>query len=222
MRLIDLTRPIYAGMPVYPGDRGVTLDLSSSFDDKEYQITELRFGSHTGTHVDAPRHFLKGRPSLMELPLDAFVGEAVCVSAVTYFAGGEEHPVIELPDHEKIRIHEGDRVIISTDWEKKSGTDAFYQKYPIFAEDLVTFLIDMKIRMLGVDLPTLEAVPSLGEPYTMHRMLLSRGIVLVEGLINLYELTDSRFFFSAAPLLYENGDGSPVRAYAMVEDECMP
>lgn len=77
------------------------------------------------------------------------------------------------------------------------------------------FLLGQKIRLLGVDLPTVESV---GEPFAMHRALLSKDIIPVEGLVNLVELIDRRFLFSAAPLVLENGDGSPVRAYAIVED----
>lgn len=218
MKIIDLTRKIHTGMPVFPGDPGVTLNLVSSHGKDVCQVTELRFGSHTGTHLDAPLHFLKDKESLTELPLDTFIGEAVCLRAKLYYAGGEAHPVIELADSDKCKIRPGDRVIISTGWEEKAGTDAFFQNYPIFSEELLVFLMNMKIRMIGIDLPTVEAVESAGDPFAMHRMILSRGIVPVEGLVNLSGLVGHRFFFSAAPLLLENGDGSPVRAYAMVEE----
>jgi len=218
MKIIDLTRKIHAGMPVFPGDPEVTLDLMSSHGKDVCQVTELRFGSHTGTHLDAPLHFLKDKKSLSELPLDTFVGEAVCLRAKLYYAGGEAHPVIELADSDKCKIRSGDRVIISTGWEEKSGTDAYFQNYPIFSAELLAFLVNVKIRMIGIDLPTVEAVESAGDPFAMHRMILSRGIVPVEGLVNLSGLVGRRFFFSAAPLLLENGDGSPVRAYAMVEE----
>jgi len=218
MKIIDMTRKIQAGMSVYPGDEGVTLNLTRSHEKDGYQITELRFGTHTGTHMDAPLHFLKDRKALEDIPLDTFVGEAVCVSAKLYYAGGDPHPVIEMSNAEKCRIRPGDRVILSTGWEEKSGTDAYYQNYPVFSAQLLSFLMNMKICMLGVDLPTVEAVESVGDSFAMHRILLLRGIIPVEGLINLSGLTGRRFFFSAAPLLVENGDGSPVRAYAMLED----
>lgn len=215
MKIMDLTRKIYAEMPVYPGDPGVSLDAMCTFEDNICQVTLLRFGSHTGTHLDAPRHFLPDGKTLPELPLDIFVGEAVCVRARIYYAGGEAHPVIELGAEERARIQPGDRVLISTGWEEKSGTTAYFEGYPIFSAELLVFLLDRQIRLLGVDLPTVESV---GEPFAMHRALLSKDIIPVEGLINLVELIDRRFLFSAAPLVLENGDGSPVRAYAILED----
>lgn len=218
MKIIDLTRKIYAGMTVFPGDPGVTLNLMSSHGKDVCQVTELRFGSHTGTHLDAPLHFLKDKRALSELPLDTFVGEAICLRAKLYYAGGEAHPVIELADSDKCKIRPGDRVILSTGWEEKSGTAAYFEFYPVFSAELLAFLMSMKIRMIGIDLPTVEAVESVGDPFAMHRMILSRGIIPVEGLVNISGLAGCRFFFSAAPLLLENGDGSPVRAYAMIEE----
>ena len=98
MRMIDLTRKIYAGMPVYPGDPGVSLDPMCTFEDNICQVTLLRLGSHTGTHLDAPRHFLPDGKTLPELPLDIFVGEAVCVRARIYYATqvADQQPTIVL------------------------------------------------------------------------------------------------------------------------------
>jgi len=215
MKIIDLTRKIYAGMPVFPGDPGVSLDPMCSFEDNVCQVTELRFGSHTGTHLDAPRHFLPEGPALPAVPLETFVGEAICVQAKVYYAGGETHPVIELSDEDCARIRPGDRLIISTGWDEKADTHAFFVGYPIFSEKLVAFLLQSKICMLGVDLPTIESV---GESTYMHKALMGIGILPVEGLLHLSGLVGRRFFFSAAPLNLENGDGCPVRAYAMIEE----
>jgi len=231
MGIIDLTRKISAGMPVYPGDPGVSLNLLCAHGTDPCQVTDLQFGSHTGTHLDSPLHFLRDGKGLTELSLERFVGEALCLKAGLYYAGGEEHPVIELSDEEKSKILPGDKLILSTGWEDKSGTDEYYVRYPIFSAELLDFLMSKGIRLLGVDLPTVEAVDSFhggketqaGEirrdPHAMHKTMLGRDIIPVEGLINLRTLIGRRFFFCAAPLLLENGDGSPVRAFAIVEDE---
>lgn len=230
MSLIDLTRKIYEGMPVYPGDPQVSLAPLCTHETVGYQVTGLSLGSHTGTHVDCPRHFLKSGAALAEVPLDAFVGEAVCVrgrllppansvAAVAASGSSDEapcaaHPVIDLPGEEREKIRPGDRVIVSTGWEAQAGSEAYFLDFPIFSADLVSFLLSREIRMLGIDIPTV--VSEGPDREAMHIALLSRGIVIVEGLVNLEAVTGKRFFFSAAPLPLENGDGSPVRAYAML------
>jgi len=216
MKILDLSRKIHAGMPVYPGDPAVSAYLRCTHEKDGFQLTEIRMGSHTGTHLDAPRHFLPDKETITEVPLDSVVGEAVCVRAKLYYAGGEEHPVIRLVNEDLAVIRPGDRVIISTGWEEKSEKDSFFRGYPIFARDLLASLADLHLRMIGVDLPTVEG-DKTGAAET-HRMFLSHGTILVEGLVNLSELVGRRFFFSAAPLLFVNGDGAPVRAYAMLEE----
>jgi len=218
MRIIDLSSKIHEGMNVFPGDPCVSLHLTSAHDADAFQVTELRFGSHTGTHIDAPRHFLAGGAAITEVPLDSVVGDAVCIKAKIYYAGGELHPVIDLSEEDKSAIRTGDRVLLSTGWEEKAGTPAYFLGYPVFAKELLLFLLEKKVRMIGIDLPTVESNIDPDDTFAMHRMILSHGIIPVEGLINLSELAGKRFFFAAAPLLLENGDGSPVRAYAVMEE----
>ena len=218
MKIIDLSRRIHEAMPVFPGDPGVFLKPVCTFEKNGCRVTELCMGSHTGTHIDAPRHFLENADAVTEIPLDSLVGEAVCVRADLSCTAGGQHPVLELSDEKRAQIRSGDRVIISTGWEEKSGTPAFFHEYPIFAEELLTFLISKKIRMIGIDLPTVESNSDPQDSSAMHKIILTRGIIPVEGLVNLSELIGRRFFFSAAPLPLKNGDGSPVRAYAMIEE----
>ena len=210
MNIIDLSGQIYEGMSVYPGDPGVTLMKLADFPSDECRVTELKMGSHTGTHVDTPAHFLPNGKSLTEMPLAQYVGEAVCVKASLRF--DLSRPVIFLSSEERNRIRRHDRVIISTGWEKNAGSDAYFQDFPVFSNELLEDLISLEILLIGVDLPSVEDMTSAE---SAHKKLLSREIVIVEGLINLATLQETRFFLSAAPLRICGGDGSPVRAYAI-------
>ncbi len=210
MNIIDLSGQIYEGMSVYPGDPGVTLMKLADFPSDECRVTELKMGSHTGTHVDTPAHFLPNGKSLTEMPLAQYVGEAVCVKASLRF--DLSRPVIFLSSEERNRIRRQDRVIISTGWEKNAGSDAYFQDFPVFSNELLEDLISLEILLIGVDLPSVEDMTSAE---SAHKKLLSREIVIVEGLINLATLQETRFFLSAAPLRICGGDGSPVRAYAI-------
>ena len=215
MKYIDLSQRIEPTMEVYPGDPGVKFSARTSYEKEGCLVTQLEFGTHTGTHLDAPKHFLRNGAGVEEIPLESLSGEAVCVRARLHYAGSAGHPVIELDDTERARIMRQDRVLVYTGWESTVGTAEYFDKYPIFSLSVLEFLIKKRIRMLGVDLPT---VVCKGDEFSeMHMELLSRAIIPIEGLVNLSTLAGRRFFFSAVPLKLAGGDGSPVRAYAMVK-----
>lgn len=216
MKIIDLSMDISAGMIVFPGDPGVTLDLINHFSKDLCQVTELCFGSHTGTHVDAPRHFLPEGSTIVDLPLASFVGEAICLKPEISSGLGQDHPVMNLSEEQKSLIRENDRILFSTGWDKYAGTSAYFQGYPVFSESLTGFLLKKRPILIGADLPTLE---NQGDPFWMHREMFAGNTVFAEGLINLTQLEGKRFFFSAAPLKLAQGDGSPVRAYGIVEED---
>ncbi len=217
MEIRDLSSVIREGMVVFPGDPGVSLEIRCTYEKNGCQVTGLNFGSHTGTHIDAPRHFLENGAPLTDVPLDSVVGEAICLEATLRREDGTDHPVISLSQNDLDRINPGDRVILSTGWEEKAGTAAYFIGYPIFDRELMLAFIGLNVRMIGIDLPTVEWTGNPGDPFEMHKAILSRGMIPVEGLVNLRDLIGKRFFFSAAPLPLENGDGSPVRAYAIVD-----
>ncbi len=217
MEIRDLSSVIREGMVVFPGDPGVSLEIRCTYEKNGCQVTGLNFGSHTGTHIDAPRHFLENGTALPEVPLDSVVGEAICLEAVLRKEDFTDHPVISLSENDLNRINPGDRVILSTGWEGKAGTAAYFIQYPIFDRELVLALMGLHVRMIGIDLPTVEWTGNPLDPFEMHKAILSCGMIPVEGLVNLKDLKGKRFFFSAAPMPLENGDGSPVRAYAIVD-----
>lgn len=219
MEIKDLSTVIREGMVVFPGDPGVSLEIRCTYEKNGCQVTGLSFGSHTGTHIDAPRHFLENGAALPEVPLDSVVGEAICLEAALRREAGTDHPVIDLAESDLARIKSGDRVILATGWEEKSGTAAYFIRYPVFDRNLILELIGRNVRMIGIDLPTIEWTGNPGDPFEMHKVILSRGMIPVEGLVNLKDLIGKRFFFSAAPMPLENGDGSPVRAYAILDTD---
>lgn len=211
--ILDLSMRLFSGMAVFPGDPGVRIEMDRGFPQNEYQVTSLRFGSHTGTHIDAPRHFLPDGASVTDIELQSFVGEAICVRPILREAEGR--PVIELSVEQRSKIRAGDRIVFSTGWEEKAGTAEYFGNYPLFSDDLITFLLEKRPLLIGADLPTLAGP---GDPFRMHREFFKGQTVFVEGLVRTGELPEGRFFFSAAPLKIENGDGSPVRAYAIVDE----
>lgn len=215
MQIIDLSVTISQGMTVFPGDPGVSLELKDSFPDDVCQVTMLHFGSHTATHVDAPRHFLPEGTVLDAVPLDSFVGSAVALRV--QFDGKTEdgHPIMSISEEQRRLVEDHDRIIFSTGWEEHTATPQYFLEYPVFSEELLSFLASKSPKLIGADLPTLA---SASDPFLMHRLLFRKQTVFAEGLVGLAPLCEKRFFFSAAPLKLYGGDGSPVRAYAVLEE----
>ena len=211
MVLRDLSQKLQEGMPVYPGDPAFQARPLLSVEKDGMNVLSLSFGTHVGTHVDVPRHFLSDGAAVDALPLDRFCGPARLLRLP--HRPGEP---IRIPDGALDDVRRDEILVVRTGWEREAGTSRFYTDCPVYAADVPERLVASGIKALGVDLPT---VVSEGEPRAMHVALLSAGIVLVEGLVGLDALQRATFRFYALPLRLAAADGSPVRAFAVEEGE---
>ena len=208
--LVDLTHPVYPGMPVYPGDSEVDFETEHSYDSAGYRVTEVTLNTHAGTHIDAPSHYsADGITVDADAILSACVGTAIVVDIGNRPAGAEITP----PDLGSAlnSVGEGDRLLLASGWSGMFGSEGFFGDFPSISKELALTLAGRSIALIGVE------TPSLHTEYdeTIHRILLSAGIVIVESLANLRLLGEGRVFFSAAPLRLKGLDGSPVRAYGI-------
>lgn len=173
------------------------------------QVSLFSLVTHLGTHVDAPLHFVKNGKTTAEMNLDRYCGQAVCLEVPTV-------PMDKLLDVSGILeknsalIKPGDIIILSTGWEDKVGTPEYFD-FPDFDPSIGAVLEKYGAHGIGFDLPSIDRAG------TAHQNVLSRDISIIESLINLKQLIGKRFYFSAVPLKFSDGDGSPVRAYAVTE-----
>ena len=224
MIIHDLSVALREGMDVFPGDPPFRASAAAVFERDGCNVTDLSMGTHTGTHIDVPRHFLRDGAPLEELPLDRFVGTAVFADVAT--AAGETG-IIDLKRLDLSMVQPGDFLVLYVGWEEKRGTPGFFTGLPAFAVGTAAHLERLGVRLLGMDMPTLlsdgdfpPVVPSTGIPAgmtAMHTELLSRGILILEGLIGLVPLIGRRLRLFCLPLKIVGSDGSPVRAIA-IED----
>jgi kynurenine formamidase len=196
-------------LPFLPGgDKPLAWTHDADHETGPAQVSTARIGSHLGTHVDAPLHFIRGGRTTASMPLSSYVGTAACLSAEGLVAGGAIRLEAILERDGRL-LHEGDFLIVRTGYETLVGTEAYFD-FPVFPENAGALLEARGIPALGMDTPSIGGIPE-------HRDVLGRGIAIFESLVNLAPLVGKRFFFSAAPLKFEDGDGSPVRAYAVTE-----
>ena len=206
MRIYDISLPIYAGMPLWPGDPGVVVERVNKMEEgAESNVSRLSLGVHTGTHIDAPYHFLGGSSLRVEqLSLKTLTGRAY---------------VLDLPDVERItasvleaaEIPPRTRRLLfktrnSSFWGDK--TLGFQEDFVAISPDGAQHLVERGVRLVGIDY---LSVAPYKESVATHRILLEGGVVVVEGL-DLSRIEQGRYTLHCLPLKIADCEGAPARA----------
>jgi arylformamidase len=190
--IIDISRPVGADTPVWPGDPPVAVEPVARLEAGDpAAVSSLRLGTHTGTHVDPPAHFFPGGATVDELPLDVLVGPALVVDLSP--GGTEPGSAERLPA--LARGHA--RILV------KTGATA-----GVLNAEIARQLVQTGLRLVGVD--TLSIEPATDD-YPVHRALLAASVVIVEGL-DLSAVDPGEYDLVCLPLRITRGDGAPARA----------
>ena len=200
---IDVSVPITDGMLNWPGDPKVIIKRAIDIDKGDpANVTKLNMGAHTGTHMDAPCHFLNKRAGIEKMPLDAGIGKA----RVIEISDKEEITVGELKPH---RIRKGERVIFKTANSNSRWFErAFNNKYIALNLEAARYLAERKIRTLGVDYLSISSPTS--DASEIHKIILGSGVWPIEGLY-LANIKPGDYEMICLPLRLVKSDGSPVR-----------
>ncbi|ROR67224.1 cyclase family protein [Agrococcus jenensis] len=211
-RLVDLSHPIRDGMPVYPGDPGVSIGPALTVDADGVDVAGIRMGSHTGTHVDAPSHTVRGGRTMADVGLDELVGDAV-VLRVPGLAEGEVYDWDRLEAHGSLPAQLPPIVLIDTGWARWFD-DERRTRHPALAAEAAEELLRRGMRVLGVDTLSPDATAG-GAAFPVHDAVLGSGRLIVENVANLDAVPD-RVRVGFFPLRLA-GDGAPVRAVAFLD-----
>lgn len=206
MRIYDVSLTISPGLPVWPGDPAISLERIAKMEDgANANVTQLKMGAHVGTHVDAPYHFLGGKaPTVEQLSLSVLTGRAYVLRIP------DEVDVITADVLAKAEIPSRTRRLIfktrnSALWEERK--QVFQTDFVGLSEDAAQFIVGKGIRMVGIDYLSIAPYKQ-GAP--THRVLLSAGVVVLEGL-NLSEVAPGRYTIYCLPLKLAGSDGAPAR-----------
>jgi kynurenine formamidase len=205
--LIDLTQTLK------PGGRGVERETRYTVAHDGWNGATWHLYSHSGTHMDAQLHFETGPETIDTKPLTSCLGPAWVVPIIP----ATPRMTIEVDHLGTVadRVVAGDSLLLRTDWSRHADDPSTYRDaLPRISEPLAQWCVDRRIRMLGVEPPSVADVNNLEEVTRIHRILLGGGVTIVEGVAHLDRLTHDRVFFCALPLKLAGGDGSPVRAFA--------
>jgi arylformamidase len=200
MRIHDISVPIRPGMIVYEGNPGVHLERVDSIPDGAHaNVSRLDLGVHTGTHVDAPLHFIEGAPGSESVELAPLVGPAVVVDAMSAAADLDERTLADLD------IPPGaERVLLKTTNGRLWERDTFTRDFIRLTGDGARYLIARGVRVVGIDFL------SIGDAEA-HRELLGNGVIPVEGL-DLRQVEPGEYQLVCLPLRLVGSDGAPARA----------
>jgi len=206
--IIDLT------LPFNKGDRGVDWDNVMEIPKDTWNARLLHLYSHSGTHMDAQSHFIPGGRGIDEIDLNKCIGPALLVD----MGDVTEKFLIETKHLKgyKNRIRRGSRIVFKTNWSKYYGQPAFRDQCPRISIELAEYLAGLGIGLIGVEPPSVADVHNKSEVVSVHRTLLEKEIVIVEGLCNLDKIEQENFTIIALPLPVKDGDGSPCRVIALL------
>jgi arylformamidase len=201
MKLIDISRKLGKNVPTWPGDTPFTYQIEwSKADSGSVNVGKVEMSTHTGTHVDAPFHFDDEGKRIYDLDLNLYVGRVLVVDMRNKESVGAS-------DFQGVDLQEVERVILRTDsWEDPSQ---FPERITYLRPDLGSFLGEKGVRLIGVDVPSVDPLDSKELP--AHHSLHENGIHILEA-VDLQHVEPGLYELMALPLPLVEADGSPVRA----------
>ncbi len=191
MKLIDISQEVLS-CNVFPGDDSPKGELVRSMEDGElYNLSRLSMCAHNGTHVDAPFHFINDGKTVDKMPLEAFVGDCFVARHAGDVSAEDAREILKKAETAGAK----DRILIA------GKATVTLEAAEVFAQ--------VGIKLLGNESQT---VGPENAPMAVHKALLGKEIVLLEGVV-LSEVSEGKYFLSAAPLNFAGFDGAPCRAY---------
>ncbi len=209
MRWLDISISLRPGMAHWPDDPPLQLFRVSSLEDgDDYDLSAVCMGLHTGTHIDAPCHFLPGSSGIDALPLEICIGPARMIEVSGSGSIGPE-------DLMPWDIGEGERLLLKTDNSRTCCLqNDFRDDYAHLSPAGARWLAERRVRLVGIDY---FSIAGMDEAAETHRVLLRAGVWILEGL-DLAAVAPGRYHLVCLPLLLPGRDGAPARAVLGVPD----
>lgn len=204
VKFYDLTLPLHNQMLVWEGDPGVNVDVKTTVEENGVRLSYFSFSSHTGTHIDAPNHFLKNsKVGVDGIALEKLVGPCLVIDLTMI-----DHSEITIDDIASSSIKKGSRILFKTGNFKLLKKPTFPKNYISLSLEAARYLVKKGVCLVGTDFLGIEKRKNPGHP--VHTTLLKADIVIVEGL-DLAKVPAGKYQLVCLPLRVVDADGSPVR-----------
>lgn len=208
---IDLTHMIEKNMPFYPGTGAPKITQKNTVETDGFAEVEICFYSHTGTHMDAPAHMVKGGKTLDEYPVEHFFGKAFLLDL------RDGIPDLNVLLKLKSQLETVDFIILYTGWSDYWGDERYFKDFPVLPIEHVNWLLSLGIRGFGMDAISIDPVDTV--TFENHHAVFSNNGTITENLTNLSAIKSLIFDIIMMPLKNKNSDGISIRAVAVVDGQ---
>ena len=215
MKILDLTLTVSDKIPTFPGSPQPSFIPWENVKEDGYNLELLFLSTHTGTHMDAPYHFLEKGAKIHEISLKKLVLETALIQCRKN--GGESITKTDIQKFEKKhgKIVSFSSVIFYTGWQRNLQKKYYFTKNPGLSVSAAKYLASKKINLVGIDSPSIDV--GTDSKFSVHQIFAKKGMLIVENLANLDKIKSPKFHLVVLPLKLKNATGSPVRAIAFVE-----
>lgn len=202
MEFHDVTLPITNSLITWPGDPSVVIRKTCSISlGSACNVSEINFGSHTGTHIDAPYHFEENGNTVDQIPLRYLIGKASVFAVNTEEKIGRDAVA-------SLNLAGVERILFKTKNSTYWNLPEFKKDFVYITKEAARYLVDCRIKLVGMDYLSVEKFGN--EHADTHHVFLSNGVVIIEGL-DLRRVEPGDYELIALPLRIPGGDGSPAR-----------
>jgi arylformamidase len=210
--IIDLSQSINSNIKLFPGSPNVSFLKWSKYTIEGYDSEAIFLSTHTGTHMDAPSHFIQEAESIDNLDVNRFVMEDVHLLKILKSA----NQLISVEDiiASGIEIKKNDSIVFATGWEYNYNSDSYIYANPGLSLEAANYLSNKKINAVAIDGPNIDSGINLD--FSVHKILLKNNIIIIENLCNLDRINKKIFKLIAIPLKLYRASGSPIRALAII------
>ncbi|HIH09351.1 MAG TPA: cyclase family protein [Candidatus Diapherotrites archaeon] len=204
-RFIDLTMPLDENAPAYQNDLKVKIRQFSTIAKKGWNEKAITLSFHSGTHIDAPFHMIAKGKKLDQFPAEKFMGSAVVIDCRK--TNSKNEIVSDLG-----KVRRGDIVLLCTGHSRKMHSIKYFDGNPVVGLQMAKELCKRGVKMAGIDSWTID-----NSPYSAHKILMKKEILIAENLVNLEKICGKRIWCAILPLKIKDADGAPARAVCQIK-----
>ena len=215
LKFIDLTLPVSEKIPTFPGSPQPIFIQWENIKDDGYNLELLFLSSHTGTHLDAPYHFLEKGKKIHEISLKRLIINAILIKIRKRRDQAITKTDIQKFEKKHGKIPNESTIVFWTGWQKMIKNDSYFVNNPGLSVTAAKYLISKKTNLVGIDSPSID----LGKEkrFLIHHLFAKNDVLIVENLANLDKIKSWQFQLAVLPMKLENATGAPVRAVGIID-----